>query len=95
MVASGKKVGDEENSFACASEFDGLNVGIVSGNADGGYAGKNFLVARNGVPLAGLLYREKVFLEIAGAVAFGGIGGVGDFGGLDNVSRVWKSGHAL
>jgi len=80
VVAGGKKIGDEENGFAAASESYRLNVGVVAGNGDDGDSGNNFGVAGERLPLSGLLQREEIFFEVAGAVTFGGIGSVGDFG---------------
>jgi len=94
-MTGGKKIGDEENGFAAAGEFDGLDVGVMSGNGDCGDAGDNFSFTCERVPLAGLLDGEKMFFEIAGTVAFGGICGVGDFRGLNNVFGVGKSGHGF
>src|ERR1700757_1997358 len=93
MVTGGKKIGDEENGFAAAGEFDGLDIGVVAGNGDGGDSRSNFGVAGERLPLSGLLQREEIFFEVAGAVTFGGIGGVGDFGGLHDVFGVGKSGN--
>ncbi|SRR5258705_4427766 len=33
MVTSRKKIGYEENGFAASADFNGLNVGVVAGNA--------------------------------------------------------------
>ncbi len=95
MVMGGKKICDEKNGLAAASEFYGLNVGVVARNADGGDAGDNFGVASKRVPLAGLLDGKEIFLEVAGAVAFAGTGGVSDFRGLDYIFGVWKSGNSF
>ncbi len=90
-----EKVGDEENGFAAAGEFEGLDVGVVPGNTDGRNTGKNLGIASQGMPLAGFLHREKSFVEVASAVAFGGVGGVSDFRGLNDVFGVGKSGDGL
>src|SRR5438067_12096141 len=90
MVAIGKKIGYEENSFTGTGEFDGLDVGVVSGNADGGHSGKDFSIAFDGTPLASFPHRQKIFLEVAGAVAFSGIRGVRDFRSLHDILRAGK-----
>ncbi len=64
----------------------------MAGNADSRDAANKFGVAGECVPLAGLLDGKRIFFEVAGAVAFGGIGGMGDFPGLDDVYGIGKSG---
>jgi len=95
MMTGWEKVGDEENGFAAAGEFDGLDIGVVPGNTDCRNTGKNFGIASEGMPLAGLLHREKSFFEVASAIAFGGVGGVSDFRGLNDVFGVGKSGDGF
>ena len=95
MMTGWEKVGDEENAFAAAGEFDGLDVGVVPGNTDCRNTGKNFGIASEGMPLAGLLHREKSFFEVASAIAFGGVGGVSDFPGLNDIFGVGKSGDGF
>ena len=70
VVASGKKIGDEENGFTSAGEFDGLNVGVVSGNADGGNAGEDFGIAVVG-GLGEGANGERVFDLVTGGIDFG------------------------
>jgi hypothetical protein len=72
-----------------------LNAGVVAGNFYDGDAGENFGVAIEELPLAGLLNGLEIFGKVTGTIALGGIGGVGEFGGLNEILGVFECGHGL
>src|SRR4029434_1113704 len=91
MMACGKQVGDEDQGSAAPGDFDCLDVGVVPRNADDGNARQYFGVAGDRFPLLRLLHRKEVVLEIACAIAFGGVRGVNQLARLDNVAGISKS----
>src|SRR5690242_11094223 len=93
MMPRGQKIRNKNDGLAAAGEFDGLNVGVVAGDALDGDAGKNAAASLQHAPLSRFADGEHVLREIAGTVALGWMKSMLDLGAVNVVFGVGKRGN--